>query len=86
MPYVSDLNCSLCFYVNDISTMAQDAETRFEDQVSKLVLEKQELEWEKVRLSLTSTSSTIAKDHGHLYSDVFDFVLSCLSGNPSASN
>lgn len=30
--------------------MVQDAETRFEDQISKLVLEKQELEWEKVRL------------------------------------
>lgn len=27
----------------------QDAETRFEDQISTLVLEKQELEWEKVR-------------------------------------
>lgn len=29
----------------------QDAEIRFEDQISKLVLEKQELEWEKVQLS-----------------------------------
>ena len=38
------------FYVNDASHLLQDAETRFEDQVSKLVLEKQELEWEKVGL------------------------------------
>lgn len=31
--------------------MFQDAETRFEDQLSKLVLEKQELEWEKVYIN-----------------------------------
>lgn len=33
--------------------MVQDAETRFEDQLSKLVLEKQELEWQKVWLGLS---------------------------------
>lgn len=38
--------------------MVQDAETRFEDQISKLVLEKQELEWEKVRLGLADFTST----------------------------
>lgn len=38
--------------------MLQDAETRFEDQISKLVLEKQELEWEKVLLGLAGFTST----------------------------
>lgn len=37
--------------------MVQDAETRFEEQISKLVLEKQELEWEKVRLGLAGFAS-----------------------------
>ncbi len=38
--------------------MVQDAEAHFEDQISKLVLEKQELEWEKVRLGLAGFTST----------------------------
>lgn len=38
--------------------MVQHAETRFEDQISTLVLEKQELEWEKVRLGLACFKST----------------------------
>ncbi|XP_044049416.1 coiled-coil domain-containing protein 73-like isoform X6 [Siniperca chuatsi] len=39
----------------------RDAETRFEDQISKLVLEKQELEWEKE--SLQHQSETVAHQH-----------------------
>ncbi|KAM7396243.1 hypothetical protein PAMP_019300 [Pampus punctatissimus] len=39
----------------------RDAETRFEDQISKLVLEKQELEWEKE--SLQHQIETVAKQH-----------------------
>ncbi|XP_038562126.1 uncharacterized protein LOC119893839 isoform X2 [Micropterus salmoides] len=39
----------------------RDAETRFEDQISKLVLEKQELEWEKE--SLQYQSETVANQH-----------------------
>ncbi|KAJ4938410.1 hypothetical protein JOQ06_003030, partial [Pogonophryne albipinna] len=38
-----------------------DAETRFEDQISKLVLEKQELEWEKE--SLQRQIETVANQH-----------------------
>ncbi|TKS72993.1 Coiled-coil domain-containing protein 73 [Collichthys lucidus] len=32
----------------------RDAETRFEDQISTLVLEKQELEWEKVKYQVSA--------------------------------
>uniref|UniRef100_A0A3Q3MAA0 Coiled-coil domain containing 73 n=1 Tax=Mastacembelus armatus TaxID=205130 RepID=A0A3Q3MAA0_9TELE len=39
----------------------QDAEARFEDQLSKLVLEKQELEWEKE--SLQHKMETMANQH-----------------------
>ncbi|XP_033940203.1 coiled-coil domain-containing protein 73 isoform X2 [Pseudochaenichthys georgianus] len=39
----------------------RDAETRFEDQISKLVLEKQELEWEKE--SLQRQIETVANQH-----------------------
>ncbi|XP_074488261.1 coiled-coil domain-containing protein 73 isoform X2 [Sebastes fasciatus] len=39
----------------------RDAETRFEDQISKLVLEKQELEWEKE--SLQHQIETTANQH-----------------------
>uniref|UniRef100_A0A8P4KJ36 Uncharacterized protein n=1 Tax=Dicentrarchus labrax TaxID=13489 RepID=A0A8P4KJ36_DICLA len=38
-----------------------DAETRFEDQISKLVLEKQELEWEKG--TLQHQTETVANQH-----------------------
>ncbi|KAI3371676.1 hypothetical protein L3Q82_024237 [Scortum barcoo] len=41
--------------------MEKDAEARFEDQISKLVLEKQELEWEKE--SLQHQTETLAKQH-----------------------
>ncbi|XP_051238892.1 coiled-coil domain-containing protein 73-like [Dicentrarchus labrax] len=39
----------------------RDAETRFEDQISKLVLEKQELEWEKG--TLQHQTETVANQH-----------------------
>ncbi|XP_075327318.1 coiled-coil domain-containing protein 73 [Odontesthes bonariensis] len=39
----------------------RDAETRYEDQISKLVLEKQELEWEKE--SLQHQIETVTKQH-----------------------
>ncbi|KAM4554441.1 coiled-coil domain-containing protein 73 [Fundulus diaphanus] len=39
----------------------RDAETRFEDEISKLVLEKQELEWEKE--SLQHQIDTMTKQH-----------------------
>ncbi|XP_027128138.1 coiled-coil domain-containing protein 73 isoform X2 [Larimichthys crocea] len=39
----------------------RDAETRFEDQISTLVLEKQELEWEKE--SLQHQAETMSKQH-----------------------
>ncbi|XP_047452661.1 coiled-coil domain-containing protein 73-like [Mugil cephalus] len=39
----------------------RDAETRFEDQISKLVLEKQELEWEKE--SLQHQIETVSNQH-----------------------
>uniref|UniRef100_A0A3B3C0J1 Coiled-coil domain containing 73 n=1 Tax=Oryzias melastigma TaxID=30732 RepID=A0A3B3C0J1_ORYME len=39
----------------------RDAEARFEDQISKLVLEKQELEWEKE--SLQRLNETVTKQH-----------------------
>ncbi|XP_068459731.1 coiled-coil domain-containing protein 73 isoform X2 [Clinocottus analis] len=39
----------------------RDAETRFEDQISKLVLEKQELEWEKE--SLQHQIETVSHQH-----------------------
>ncbi|XP_036001005.1 coiled-coil domain-containing protein 73 [Fundulus heteroclitus] len=39
----------------------RDAETRFEDEISKLVLEKQELEWEKE--SLQHQIETMTKQH-----------------------
>ncbi|XP_032380506.1 coiled-coil domain-containing protein 73 isoform X1 [Etheostoma spectabile] len=39
----------------------RDAETRFEDQISKLVLEKQELDWEKE--SLQHQIETVANQH-----------------------
>eukprot|EP00064_Thunnus_orientalis_P005099 superscaffoldBa00000487_g5112 len=39
----------------------RDAETRFEDQISKLVLEKQELEWEKE--SLQHQIETVTNQH-----------------------
>ena len=47
--------CKLCL------SMVQDAETRLEDQISKLLLEKQELEWEKVQLGLAGSTSTFCK-------------------------
>nr|XP_046250480.1 coiled-coil domain-containing protein 73-like isoform X2 [Scatophagus argus] len=46
----------------------RDAETRFEDQISKLVLEKQELEWEKE--SLQHQTETMAKQHTQSLSNV----------------
>ncbi|XP_059190787.1 FK506-binding protein 5-like [Centropristis striata] len=46
----------------------RDAETRFEDQISKLVLDKQELEWEKE--SLQNQIETEAKQHSESLSDV----------------
>ncbi|RVE72060.1 hypothetical protein OJAV_G00057910 [Oryzias javanicus] len=39
----------------------RDAEARFEDQINKLVLEKQELDWEKE--SLQHLNETVAKQH-----------------------
>ncbi|XP_078805049.1 coiled-coil domain-containing protein 73 isoform X13 [Oryzias latipes] len=42
----------------------RDAEARFEDQTSKLVLEKQELEWEKE--SLQHQNETVTKQHAEL--------------------
>ncbi|TNN73949.1 Coiled-coil domain-containing protein 73 [Liparis tanakae] len=42
-------------------THTADAETRFEDQIGKLVLEKQELEWEKE--SLQHQNETVSNQH-----------------------
>uniref|UniRef100_A0A3P9LB29 Coiled-coil domain containing 73 n=1 Tax=Oryzias latipes TaxID=8090 RepID=A0A3P9LB29_ORYLA len=42
----------------------RDAEARFEDQTSKLVLEKQELEWEKE--SLQHQNETVTEQHAEL--------------------
>ncbi|XP_041854198.1 paramyosin-like isoform X2 [Melanotaenia boesemani] len=46
----------------------RDAETRYEDQISKLVLEKQELEWEKE--SLQHQIKTAADQHTELLTNV----------------
>nr|XP_010770817.1 PREDICTED: coiled-coil domain-containing protein 73 [Notothenia coriiceps] len=46
----------------------RDAETRFEDQISKLVLEKQELEWEKE--SLQHQIETVANQHTESFLNV----------------
>ncbi|MEQ2290544.1 hypothetical protein AMECASPLE_004245 [Ameca splendens] len=46
----------------------RDAQTRFEDEISKLVLEKQELEWEKE--SLQHQIETMAKQHAESLSTV----------------
>ncbi|XP_028305758.1 coiled-coil domain-containing protein 73 [Gouania willdenowi] len=46
----------------------RDAETRFEDQISKLVLEKQELQWEKE--SLETQLETATKQHSSSLSEV----------------
>ncbi|CAK6973248.1 uncharacterized protein LOC121896904 [Scomber scombrus] len=46
----------------------RDAETRFEDQISKLVLEKQELEWEKE--SLQHQIETVANQHSESLTNV----------------
>lgn len=50
MSHSSYFSCECYFFA------VQDAETRLEDQISRLVLDKQELEWEKVRLGLASAS------------------------------
>uniref|UniRef100_A0A3Q3A1P9 Coiled-coil domain-containing protein 73 n=1 Tax=Kryptolebias marmoratus TaxID=37003 RepID=A0A3Q3A1P9_KRYMA len=46
----------------------RDAETRFEDHISQLVLEKQELEWEKE--SLQHQIGTMTKQHSESLTSV----------------
>lgn len=50
----SDVNHSSYFSCECYFFAVQDAETRLEDQINRLVLDKQELEWEKVLLGLAS--------------------------------
>lgn len=64
-------------------SVAQNAETRFEDQISKLVLEKQELEWEKVCLQKACLNTF----QSFFFSCIaFNFVFAYLLGKPSTSN
>lgn len=65
-------------------SVAQDAETRFEDQISKLVLEKQELEWEKVCLQKACLNTLPEVFFSSFIA--FNFVFAYLLGKPSTSN
>uniref|UniRef100_A0A3P8SFZ6 Uncharacterized protein n=1 Tax=Amphiprion percula TaxID=161767 RepID=A0A3P8SFZ6_AMPPE len=47
---VLDTHCAFHRPVQMFNSAGYTCEERFEDQISKLVLEKQELEWEKVQL------------------------------------